>query len=448
MGKLTVRAIESFKPAEKPYHKPDGDGLRLRIATDGTKSWQIKYTANGKETTVTLPRRYGQRTDDGHLSLEDARIEAAGIRALARSGTDYQQKIADDRAAEERARQRERDEQEARNRRKTVRQLFEQWATAELSSRKDGGAETKRGLEKDVLSAIGNRHADDITRADIMAILDGVKARNANRLANRLLAEMRQMFGFGAVREIVKVDPTYGIKKRDVGGKDAERERTLSEEEIKELPEKLEAANLLTSTKHAVWVMLSTLARIGELTNARKADIDIDAGTWIIPAEHSKNGKPHTVYLSDFAALHMGELLALSDDPVWLFPARNIDTDEPSRAVCSKSITKQLHDRQRGKTKTNGTALTTALTLPGGTWTPHDLRRTGSTLMGELGVHGDVIEKCLNHTEENKIKRTYQRAIRQQEQIEAWQKLGDRLDLLTRDDVDNVVTLAGRAANA
>jgi hypothetical protein len=67
--------------------------------------------------------------------------------------------------------------------------------------------------------------------------------------------------------------------------------------------------------------------------------------------------------------------------------------------------------------------------------------------MGELGVHGDVIEKCLNHTEENKIKRTYQRAIRQQEQIEAWQKLGDRLDLLTRDDAGNVVTLAARAAN-
>ncbi|ARM02101.1 hypothetical protein BOC59_20605 [Burkholderia pseudomallei] len=443
MGKLTVRKIESLKPTDKPYHEPDGDGLRLRVATDGTKSWQVKYTANGKETTITLPRRYGPRTDDGHLSLEDARDEAAGIRALARSGTDYQQKIADDRAAEELARQRAREEQEARNRRKTVRQLFEQWAKRELVKRKDGGAETKRGFEKDVLSAIGDRYADDITKADIMSILDAVKARNANRLANRLLAEMRQMFGFALVREIVKSDPTAGIKKKDVGGKDAERDRTLSEDEIKALPAKLEAANLLVSTKHAVWIMLSTLARIGELTNARKTDIDLDTGRWTIPAERSKNGKPHTIYLSHFAKSHVQALLALSDDPVWLLPATR--NDGP---VCSKSITKQLHDRQRGKQKTNGTALTTALSLPGGTWTPHDLRRTGATLMGELGVHGDVIEKCLNHTEENKIKRTYQRAIRQQEQTEAWRLLGDRLDLLTRDDAGNVVTLAARAANA
>ncbi|ARK52064.1 hypothetical protein BOC36_01920 [Burkholderia pseudomallei] len=253
---------------------------------------------------------------------------------------------------------------------------------------------------------------------------------------------MRQMFGFGALREIVKVDPTYGVKKRDVGGKDAERDRTLSEDEVRTLPAKLDAANMLVSTKLAIWVMLSTLARIGELTNARKADIDVNARTWVIPAEHSKNGKPHTIYLSDFAMRHLRELLTLSDDPVWLLPA--MQNDGP---VCSKSITKQLHDRQRGKQKTNGTALTTALSLPGGAWTPHDLRRTGATLMGELGVHGDVIEKCLNHTEENKIKRTYQRAIRQQEQIEAWQKLGDRLDLLTRNDAANVLTLPARAAN-
>jgi hypothetical protein len=60
--------------------------------------------------------------------------------------------------------------------------------------------------------------------------------------------------------------------------------------------------------------------------------------------------------------------------------------------------------------------------------------------MGELGVHGDVIEKCLNHLEQNKIKRTYQRAIRQQEQADAWRVLGARLQLLV-DSPSNVVPL-------
>jgi integrase len=73
------------------------------------------------------------------------------------------------------------------------------------------------------------------------------------------------------------------------------------------------------------------------------------------------------------------------------------------------------------------------------------LRRTGATLMASLGVRPDVIEKCLNHTEQNKIQRIYQRAELRPEMAEAWRLLGERLELLTAGG-DNVVTLRGRAA--
>ena len=83
---------------------------------------------------------------------------------------------------------------------------------------------------------------------------------------------------------------------------------------------------------------------------------------------------------------------------------------------------------------------TNALALPGGKWTPHDLRRTGATLMTALGVLPEVAEKCLNHTEESRVKRTYQRYSYDAEKREAWRLLGERLELLTRGD-DKVVTL-------
>ncbi|WP_424102988.1 Arm DNA-binding domain-containing protein, partial [Paraburkholderia sp.] len=51
MGNLTVRAIESAKSKDGAYFLSDGDGLRLRVAKDGAKTWQVKYTADGKETT-------------------------------------------------------------------------------------------------------------------------------------------------------------------------------------------------------------------------------------------------------------------------------------------------------------------------------------------------------------------------------------------------------------
>ena len=86
---------------------------------------------------------------------------------------------------------------------------------------------------------------------------------------------------------------------------------------------------------------------------------------------------------------------------------------------------------------------TNALILPGGKWTPHDLRRTAATLMTALGVLPEVAEKCLNHTEESRVKRTYQRHSYEAEKREAWRLLGERLDLLDRGE-SNVVTLEPR----
>ncbi|MDH5709890.1 MAG: hypothetical protein OEY75_12320, partial [Hylemonella sp.] len=73
-----------------------------------------------------------------------------------------------------------------------------------------------------------------------------------------------------------------------------------------------------------------------------------------------------------------------------------------------------------------------ALLLPGGQWRPHDLRRTGASMMADLGALPEVVERCLNHTEENKMKRIYQRARYEGPMRDAWRLLGERLELLSR----------------
>jgi hypothetical protein len=60
-------------------------------------------------------------------------------------------------------------------------------------------------------------------------------------------------------------------------------------------------------------------------------------------------------------------------------------------------------------------------------------------MMGMLGVRPDVIEKCLNHVEQNKVVRIYQRQKLEAEQAEAWRLLGIRLELLCRNDTENVI---------
>ena len=64
--------------------------------------------------------------------------------------------------------------------------------------------------------------------------------------------------------------------------------------------------------------------------------------------------------------------------------------------------------------------------------------------MQSLGVTPEVIERVLNHTEPDKLKRTYQTYDYAKEKREAWRLLGERLALLTRDDAANVVPINGR----
>ena len=109
---------------------------------------------------------------------------------------------------------------------------------------------------------------------------------------------VRQMFRFAQDRDIIENDPTAAIRKAKIGGKDVERDRVLSDAEIRDLRAKLPGARVLDSTEIAVWLCLSTLCRIGELLRARWAEVDFDNRTWRIPPENSKNGKPHLIYLN------------------------------------------------------------------------------------------------------------------------------------------------------
>lgn len=440
--RLTVKTIEAAKPTDRLRRLPDGAGLYLAVQPTGSKRFHLRYKdPQGKDRWMLLADA-GRDTWPA-LSLERARELAAKFRAERKAGGDP---IQAKKAArlEEQVRLAERmAAAEEKLTRPTVKTLFESWCQIALAKRKDKGAETIRGFEKDVLPKIGAMPAESVRQAHIMAILDTVIARGSNRMAKRFLSELRQMFGFALDREIVQADPTARIKKDRIGGKAVIRDRHLSEDEIRELAHLLPAARMLKTTECAIWIMLATCCRVGELSRARWSDIDLDAGTWTIPPAHAKNGRTFVIYLSDFAREKFRELEGLKDSDEecdWVFPNRDRDNH-----VDLKTINKQIHDRQRDTPLKRRSAKTATLRLAGGPWTAHDLRRTGATLMGDLGVMPYVIERCLNHIEQNRLVRTYQHQKLVAEQADAWQRLGARLSMLTG-SLENVVLLPMRAA--
>lgn len=132
----------------------------------------------------------------------------------------------------------------------------------------------------------------------------------------------------------------------------------------------------------------------------------------------------------------MRALVELSDSATWLLPATN-----GKGPVDPKSITKQIGDRQLKFYDRSAYAKRTqrhanALVLGNEKWTPHDLRRSAATLMQQIGVMPAVIEACLNHREQNRMKRIYQRHDYAAEKREAWAKLGAKLaELMTETDM-------------
>ena len=333
---------------------------------------------------------------------------------------------------------REQAEQLAADRRISVRTLFDRWASVELKShirtdgktegRKDGGAYALDQFKRRVFPKLGDVAAADVKKSDLLAILDAVKAEGKLRTCNVLLANLKQMFRFALAREIVERHPLDTVTKRDAGGAEVERERVLTADELKALASKLPGAGMSERSSLAVWAVLATCCRVGELMGAEWQHVDLVAKRWYLPK--TKNGRDHTIHLSAFAVERFKALEALrgkdkNGQPLpWVF-----SNTAGTGPVDAKTFTKQLSDRQREPERrlTNRAKATTALTLPGGRWTPHDLRRTGATLMAQLGVSGDVIDEALNHVIASRVRRVYIRDRRPAEQARAFDALGARL---------------------
>ena len=460
--RLTALAVKRYAEASRqtaPLH--DGGGLYLR-KRDASALWYLRLT----EPSTGAEQWHRLFPDDPaggypHKGLGEARAEARRMWDLRSSGIDP-------RAQRDRQIQAQKDLEAAAEleaeRRLSVRDLFDRWVATDLqprlradgkrAGRKDGGKFTRDQFTRRVFPKIGRVAIEDVKRSDLLAILDSAKKECKLRTANVLLADLKQMFRFALARDVVLRNPLETVLKRDVGGASVERDRVLSTNELTSLADALPASGLTDRNVAGVWLVLATGVRVGELLGATwhgdeidpaevKAAADISdvklgvvnivARTWHIL--ETKNQRSHTIHLSAFA-IDQFERLAEFREAVpqdlnralpWVFP--NASGTGP---VGVKSFGKQLADRQRSAERRlkNRSKDTDALLLPGGRWTAHDLRRTAATLMAELGFGGDVIDECLNHMIESRVRRIYVRDRRVAEQARAFDALGAKLALL------------------
>jgi integrase len=435
---LNPEQLKRLQPdPEKEFTLLDGGGLVARVLAGEKRKivWRYRYSLHGRKRWLKLGT-YPEMT------LEEAREERWSARKLVKKGIDpveHRKRL----EAEKRARA-EADAQE-----KTVRGLFEDWEKRHLKTWKDGGYLARQFLESDVLPHVGDLKLRDLKGDELIKCLDRIANRGAKRKANMVLSLLKQMLDFGVRREhhSLPLNPLGTLRRKDVGGTEKPRKRTLSICEIHDLAKRLPKAKLPERVELAIWLLLATGCRVGELTKARWSDFDLGegAGTWTIPEEHSKNRESHLIHLSGFAIEKLKRLKELSPREL-LFEGREPRNEHwrpNGKPLHAKQIGKYTRDRQRMKRLKRRTKHTGILRLEGGAWRIHDLRRTMASRMGDLGIAPHVIEKTLNHQLEG-ILAVYQTQTFMPEREEAFERWGRLLTLLAKGD-DKVLKMVEEA---
>ncbi len=350
--KLTPKTIEHLKPRDRRVEIPDAGatGLYLILQSTGHRSWATRYRANGKPVKLTIgpwPK----------VSLHDARVAAAEALKQVKLGNDPARARQDAKIKADAA-------QAA-----TVTATCERYLTLEGKKLRTVDQRVSI-LRRLVYPALGAMPIETVKRSDIVRLLDKVETHSGPRMADVTLATLRRIFHWHETRTDDFVSPII----RGMGSRqdtvEHRRTRVLDDSEIC----KLWAAAADGSPFSAlVRFLLLTSARRNEAAHMMWEEVDGD-GIWTLPASRSKTKAEVVRPLSKAAQAILAELPRIGDYPF---------TSNAITPIASFSGPKAALD---ARSRVVG-------------WRLHDLRRSARSLLSRAGVHSDVAEKCLGHSE-------------------------------------------------
>ena len=345
----------------------------------------------------------------------------------------------------------------------TFTDLYTAWIKDGVS-RSDGNKYIIQSFRKHAIPALGNIEVRHLSEHYLRDVYRAIIAAGKIATAVELSKDIGQMLRWAEKRKpwralLIDGNPAelVDIKKLVPNDYTKERKRKLSLEEIVTLQTKFNTTTknyedasqkygterpLKKEAQIALWLCLGTICRIGELLMTEWKHVNLEQQTWFIPAANTKGERgrkcDQLVYLSDFTLDQFKQLHALTGDSDWAFPARYKEG-----RVNEKTVSKQVGDRQvqfkQRTRKFKGRVENNSLVIGDEEWTPHDLRRTGATLMQKLKISRDVINLCQNHVIGTKVDRVYLLDDYADEKRDAWNKLGNRLETIL--SATNMVSL-------
>ncbi|MDO8813438.1 MAG: tyrosine-type recombinase/integrase [Gallionella sp.] len=458
-SKWTIKELNAVKPEWKGDTLSDGEGLSGEVRFSGSVSIHFRYAFKWADKVAW--HYCGAYPANDMTTIREERDKA---RALVKAGIDPRAnkkvvKIEAQAAIVEVIRADEQKRTEAR----TFNNLYTTWIKDGVN-RSDGNKYITQSFGKHAIPVLGNIEVRHLTENHLRDVYRAIIAAGKTATAVELSKDIGQMLRWAEKRKpwralLIDGNPAELVDIKQLVPNDytKERKRQLSIEEIIKLQtifdttaqNYADAAQkigterpLKKEAQIALWLCLGTICRIGELLMTEWKHVNFEQRTWFIPAANTKGERgrkcDQLVYLSDFTLDQFKQLHALTGDSEWAFPARYKEGH-----VCEKTVSKQVGDRQvKFKSRTRKLQCrveNNSLVVGDEEWTPHDLRRTGATLMQKLKVSREVVNLCQNHVIGSKVDRVYLLDDYADEKREAWNKLGDRLEAIL--NASNVVSL-------
>lgn len=385
--KFTDKLVQSLKPGEVEYFVREGHGFTIRVYPNGSKTFLYIYTLNGKRRRISLGNY-------PHVALAEAREKYLAAAQLVANNIDplAPQKVSTQ------------DEPQAISVRE-LKALYLAHIKTHLAAQSVKNHNYR--MEKHLIPAWGNKPITDIRRRDAIALIESIAALGTPGSARNILLSGRAMFSYAVQREMIEYNPFAGVGVAVPQAAAKERDRVLSETEIKHIWETLSNWGNSEYIRRAILFILVTGQRPGEVAQLHWSEID--GRVWTIPAERSKNGRENRVYLTDLA------LSLLPETEEYVFPASRGSHGPLYVNTLSHHLSHHVKPEYLG--------------LP--RWTPHDLRRTAATGLASLGCSDEIIDEVQNHKKRGII-RTYNRYRYDKEKQEWLVKWSEYLETLVK----------------
>jgi integrase len=338
-GKTDVIHFDSTLP---------GFGFRLRASGgEVRKSWVVQYRRAGATRRMLLGSAEV-------LTAEQARAQAKKILTKVALGEDPSRERATRRAADK----------------FTLASVVEEFLSAKQPNvRPRSFVEAARYLRGKYFAPLRTMPLDSITRRDVAARLLVIARENGAVTASRARSALSALFAWSMGQGLAEANPVVGTNQPKTP---PSRDRVLDDGELAAIWRACGDDDFGRIVK----LLMLTGARRTEVGGMMWGELDLDRGTWTLPAQRTKNGRQHTLPLSASAVSVIKAILQRVDRDC-LFGERG------TSGFCSWATAKAALDARLGGKVAK--------------WTLHDIRRSCATHMANLGVQPHVIECVLNH---------------------------------------------------